>query len=85
MMLAMVITFPNLVTDRIDKAPKVSLENIKLEAETGDYGGREEDTSKMSLPQPSEDRSTPQAGSASQEEDPMEAVKRAIEQDTNKK
>jgi TRAP-type mannitol/chloroaromatic compound transport system permease large subunit len=84
-MLAMVIAFPNLVTDRIDKAPKVSLESIKLEAETGDYGRREEDTPKMSAPQPSEDRSAPQAGSASQEEDPMEAVKRAIEQDANKK
>jgi len=85
MMLAMVMTFPNLVTDRLDKAPKVSLESIKLEAETGDYGEREEDTSKMSAPQPSEDRSAPQAGSAAQEEDPMEAVKRAIEQDANKK
>ena len=40
MMLAMVIAFPNLVTDRLDKAPKVSLESIKLEAETGDYGER---------------------------------------------
>ena len=43
MMLAVVIAFPNLVTDRLDKAPTVSLESIKLEAETGDYGMREED------------------------------------------
>ena len=42
-MLAVVIAFPTLVTNRLDKAPAVSLESIKLEAEKGDYGAKEED------------------------------------------
>jgi TRAP-type mannitol/chloroaromatic compound transport system permease large subunit len=80
-MLAVVIAFPNLITDRLDKPPAVNLETMKIEAETGDYAKKnDEDPMKALAPQPSED----QVG-ATQEEDPMEAVKRAIEQDANKK
>jgi TRAP-type mannitol/chloroaromatic compound transport system permease large subunit len=86
MMLAMVIAFPNLVTDRLDKAPVVNMENIKIEAETGDYGKKDDgDPMKALMPQPQVGQAAPQTGGATQEEDPMEAVKRAIEQDAKKK
>ena len=85
-MLAVVIAFPTLVTNRLDKAPAVSLESIKLEAEKGDYGPKEEDSLKIA-PQPGEEKGAPQAAEAPapQEEDPMEAVRRALEQDVKKK
>ena len=86
-MLAVVIAFPSLVTNRIDKAPAVSLESIKLEAEKGDYGPKEEDPLKIA-PQPAGEQGapgTPPAAAGAQEEDPMEAVRRALEQDAKKK
>ncbi|MHB8771585.1 MAG: TRAP transporter large permease [Syntrophales bacterium] len=85
-MLALVIAFPTLVTGRLDKAPAVSLESIKLEAEKGDYGPTAEVPLAVA-PQPGEAKGAPQAAEAppSQEEDPMEAVRRALEQDAKKK
>lgn len=87
LMLAVVIAFPALVTDRLDKAPAVSLESIKLEAEKVDYGAAEEDTlTTAALPPAGEKGAPPDAEApAPQEEDPMEAVRRAIEQDAKKK
>lgn len=84
-MLAAVIAFPTLVTGRLDKAPAVNLENIKLEAETGGYGTKDEDPMKMFAPLPTGDKTTPEAAGGAKEEDPMEAVRRAIEQDAKKK
>jgi TRAP-type mannitol/chloroaromatic compound transport system permease large subunit len=84
-MLAAVIAFPNLVTGRLDKAPAVSLESIKLEPETGGYGDPAEDPLKAFAPQPSAEPSAREAGDAAREEDPLEAVRRAIEQDAGKK
>jgi TRAP-type mannitol/chloroaromatic compound transport system permease large subunit len=82
-MLAVVIAYPNLVTDRIDKGPKVSVENIQLQAEPGGYGKTgKEDLMKALSPQASEGKAAPEAASVPAEEDPMEAVKRAIEVDT---
>jgi hypothetical protein len=37
------------------------------------------------MPQPSEDKAAPQAEGAASEEDPMEAVRRSLEQDAKKK
>ncbi|RJQ52868.1 MAG: TRAP transporter large permease subunit [Desulfobacteraceae bacterium] len=71
MMVAALLAFPNLVTDRLDKAPPVNLESIELEAEPQYYDSQEDPT----LPQPR---------GASREEDPMEAVRRAIEEDAKK-
>jgi len=86
MMLAAVITFPTLVTGRLDKAPAVSLENIHLEAETGGYGTRDdEDPLKAFMLQPPEDQPPQAGGGTAKEEDPMEAVRRAIEAETEKK
>jgi len=84
-MLALVIAFPALVTDRLDKAAVVNIESIKLEAETGDYGSGAEESKSMSIPQPTEGKAAPEAAGGPQEEDPMEAVRRAIEQDAKKK
>jgi TRAP-type mannitol/chloroaromatic compound transport system permease large subunit len=85
-MLVTVIAFPGLVTDRIDKTPDVSLDHIRLEAETGDYGSvKDEDPLKALIPQVPEDRSAKETGESAAAEDPMEAVRRAIEQDAKKK
>ncbi len=84
-MLAVVIAFPNLVTDRLDKAPTVNMETIKIEAETGDYDKKDANPAETIAPQPTEDKTAPQAAGTAEEEDPMEAVKRAIEQDARKK
>ena len=84
-MLAAVIAFPTLVTNRLDKVPAVSLESIKLEAETGGYGAKAEDPLKMTAPQPAEEKGAPQAIVEPKEEDPMEAVRRAIERDAKPK
>ncbi len=86
LMLAVVIAFPNLVTDRLDKAPAVGLENIRLEAETGDYGaGGEVDPLQALLPQPSSETNAQEPGGAAKAEDPMEEVRRAIEADAKKR
>ncbi len=85
-MLAVVIAFPTLITNSLDKVPAVNLETMKIEAETGDYGKKEgEDPMKALVPQPSDDQAAQQAPEGSKEEDPMEAVRRAIEQDAKKK
>jgi TRAP-type mannitol/chloroaromatic compound transport system permease large subunit len=85
-MLAAVIAFPNLVTDRLNKGPVVNMENIRIEAETGEYVTKDNDPMKMIAPQPAEEATAPEAAGASQEEeDPMEAVRRAIERDAKKK
>jgi hypothetical protein len=85
-MLAMVIAFPTLVTGSLDKAPAVNLDTLKLEAETGDYGrpaAAEPDA--VLAPEPSKEKTTPAGAGAGQEEDPMEAVRRAIEQEAKQK
>jgi tripartite ATP-independent transporter DctM subunit len=85
-MLAAVITFPALVTNSLDKTPTVNLETIKIEAEKGDYGAKTDNPATMSISQPAKDKSAPESvGAAKEEEDPMEAVKRALEKDSKKK
>jgi TRAP-type mannitol/chloroaromatic compound transport system permease large subunit len=85
-MLAAVIAFPAIVTTSLDKTPAVNLETMKLEAEKGDYGAKDENPLEMSTPQPAKDKSVPEAEIVSkEEEDPMEAVKRALEKDAKKK
>ncbi len=85
-MLVIVISFPAIVTNSIDKAPSVNLETMKIEAETGDYDKKDdEDPMNMLVPKSSEEQSAQQATGGTKEEDPMEAVRRAIEQDAKKK
>jgi TRAP-type mannitol/chloroaromatic compound transport system permease large subunit len=84
-MVVVVMAFPHLVTDRLGKGPAVNIENIKLEAEPGGYDAKDdEDQMKTFTPRPAEDQAAPKAGGA-KEEDPTEAVRRAIEQDKKKK
>jgi hypothetical protein len=84
-MLAIVISFPSIVTSGIDKAPEVNLDTMIIEAEPPDYGQAEEDQTKTPVPEKPDEKAAQQAPAGSQEEDPMEAVMRAIEQDAKKK
>ncbi len=83
-MLAVVLSFPSIVTSSLDKAPEVNLETMKIEAEPSDYGQAEEEPTKTLLPETSNDTAAQQVPGGSQEEDPMEAVMRAIEKDAKK-
>jgi hypothetical protein len=85
-MVVVVMAFPNLVTDRLDKGPAVNIESLKLEPEPDSYSAKDdEDLMKTFAPRPAEGQAAPQAGGAAKEEDPTEAVRRAIEQDAKKK
>ena len=83
-MVVLVMAFPGLVTDRLDKSPAMNLENVMPEAETGGYYGRDEDPAKALAPRSGEDPAAPQAGAAG-EEDPTDAVRRALDRDAGKK
>jgi TRAP-type mannitol/chloroaromatic compound transport system permease large subunit len=82
---AVVISFPSVVTSGIDKAPEVNLETMKIEAETGGYEEAGEEPAKALVPEKREDKTVRESPAKPQEEDPMEAVLRAIEQDAKKK
>ena len=73
-MLAAVIAFPNLVTDRLDKGPAVNMETMKLEAETGTYGNTEEAPTNAIAPQPAAAPPAPQTGGAARAEDPLNKI-----------
>ena len=86
-MLAVVIAFPALVTSHVDKAPVVNMETLQLEAEPENYGTPEEGPGQTLAPQPEATAGgAPQATAppAQEEEDPMEAVRRSLEQDKAK-
>ncbi|MFH1186415.1 MAG: TRAP transporter large permease subunit [Chloroflexota bacterium] len=83
-MVVAVMAFPSLVTDRLDKGPAVNLESIRLEADPGGYEA-DEDPMKAFESRTAGGPAAPQAGGAAQEEDPMEAVKRALDQDAKNK
>jgi TRAP-type mannitol/chloroaromatic compound transport system permease large subunit len=72
-MVAVVIVFPNLVIDTTPRAA-IDLEKIQLEAAPRDGG-----TAPASGQEPS-----PGAGGEKAAEDPMEAIRRAVEQDKKK-
>ena len=85
-MVVAIIAFPNLVLDAIDKGDAVKMEDIKIEVEEGGYGAREEDQDKLFAPQSGQDKAPPQpADTGPKEEDPMEAIQRALEQEAKKK
>ncbi|MDO8943912.1 MAG: TRAP transporter large permease subunit, partial [Desulfobacterales bacterium] len=85
-MLALVIAFPGLVTNQIDKAPSVNLESIKLEAEQGGYGPAPQEPSLTPEPQPpGGGMPQPEAAAPQQSEDPMAEVMRALERDAQGK
>ncbi|MFO1220551.1 MAG: TRAP transporter large permease subunit [Burkholderiaceae bacterium] len=77
LMVGLIITFPNLVSGGIAKKAEVDISNIKIEATPGKYR------------QDNEPAATPGAAASAAEggaaEDPMEAVRRALEQEKQKK
>jgi TRAP-type mannitol/chloroaromatic compound transport system permease large subunit len=85
-MVASIIAFPNLVSSGLKKGPAVDLDTIEIEAETGGYGKRDLDPMRGFGSQPDQENPTPapEAGE-SKEEDPMEAIKRSLEADAEKK
>jgi TRAP-type mannitol/chloroaromatic compound transport system permease large subunit len=89
-MLALVISFPSLVTSGIDKAPDVNLETMKIEAEPSDYGSEKEEQTPTILPEKRPEKRDDKAvkevpvPEGPKEEDPMDAVMRAIEKDKKK-
>jgi TRAP-type mannitol/chloroaromatic compound transport system permease large subunit len=93
-MLALVISFPGLVTNQIEKAPAVNMESIKLEAEQGGYGPPLPEPSLAPEPQPSAGGVSqppagampqPEAAAPQQAEDPMAEVMRALEKEAQGK
>jgi len=86
-MVGLVIAFPGLVSGGLGKKADVDTTNIQIEAQPNDYGDKEIDQDQLFGP--AKGASAP-AGAASAkpqaaEEDPMEAVKRAAQQDAAKK
>ncbi len=81
-MVGLIIAFPNLVSGGLDKKAEVDVTNIQIEAQP--------DTSKQEINQNELFGASPAASgaaapaSAPAEEDPMEAIKRAVEQDKKK-
>jgi hypothetical protein len=92
-MVAVVFSFPQLVTGELDTNKAVNLDTIKLEAEQGSYGAVQ-DAPAPAVEVPAapgqaagaEPALTPESsGGATEEEDPMAAVLRAMEKDKKKK
>ncbi len=91
LMVVMVVIFPGLVTDRLDKAPKLDIKNIQIEFVPGSYGKQDDPMKLFDLPK--EKASPEDAGTdgtegdgksgeaAASEEDPNAAILRALEQD----
>jgi Tripartite ATP-independent periplasmic transporter, DctM component len=87
LMVGLIIAFPNLVSGGLAKKAEVDLSNIQIDAPKGKYS---DDVQPPAVPAPTTDTpSAPASGGASapaaDNEDPMEAVKRALQQDKQKK
>ena len=86
-MVILVLSFPNLVTGRMDKGPAVNLDSIKIEAEqeeSCDGPDKRDAQTSPSRPQTGVSEADQLSGGA-KEEDPMAAVLRLIEKDKKKK
>jgi hypothetical protein len=68
-MVGLIIAFPGLVSGGLIKGADIDTTNIQIDAPKADYGRPE----------------NPASGPDSAREDPMEAVRRALEQDQKKK
>ena len=92
-MVAVVFSFPQLVTGELDTNKVVNLDTIKLEAEQGSYGAvQDAPAAAVEVPAApgqaagAEPALTPESsGGSTEEEDPMAAVLRAMEKDKKKK
>jgi GntP family gluconate:H+ symporter len=96
-MVGLIIAFPALVSGGLGKKADLDTTDIKLEADKADYGNRDQDNNKLFGTEPPAGAASapaaPAAASGSSgavsgagaQEDPMDAVRRALEQDKNKK
>jgi hypothetical protein len=89
LMVAAVIAFPRLVVGDVQK-PAVDLDTIQLEAAPGRYSDEPPTVPPLEAPAAGGqatggDRKEPTPPAESAQEDPMEAVRRALQSDANKK
>jgi|EndMetStandDraft_4_1072995.scaffolds.fasta_scaffold45595_2 GntP family gluconate:H+ symporter len=80
LMVGLIIAFPSLVSGGLARKADADLSNIQIDAPKGKYSS-DEPASAPATPTPG----APASGGASSDEDPMEAVKRALQQDQQKK
>ncbi len=80
LMVGLIIAFPNLVSGGLAKKAEVDLSNVRIEASPDRYGGEKYSSQPSAASAPAGGASAPEAA----EEDPMEAVKRALQQDQKK-
>jgi GntP family gluconate:H+ symporter len=80
LMVGLIIAFPNLVSGGLAKKAEVDLSNVRIEATPDRYGGEKYGSQPSAASAPAGGASAPEAA----EEDPMEAVKRALQQDQKK-
>ena len=78
-MVGILIAYPGLVTDRLERPKAGNIEQIRIEPERGTYRDRDDDPMKRSGPGPGAEHD----GGAS-DDDPMERMRRALERDRNK-
>ncbi len=85
-MVGLIIAFPNMVSGGLGKKAEMDTTNIQLDVDKPDYGRTEDDANKLFAPDAgaSGTATGAPAASAPAEEDPMEAIKRALEQDKKK-
>ncbi|MEZ5616755.1 MAG: TRAP transporter large permease subunit [Rhodocyclaceae bacterium] len=92
LMVILVVVFPGLVTDRLDKAPKLDIKNIQIEFEPGSYGKQVDPMQLFDLPKGEalsgdaetngkEDGDGKPGEPAASEEDPNAAVLRDLERE----
>jgi TRAP-type mannitol/chloroaromatic compound transport system permease large subunit len=79
LMVVILIAYPGLVTDRLDRPTGGDVKQILIQPERGTYRDREDDPMQRFGPQPAK----PRDGDAG-EVDPMERMRRALERDRNK-
>lgn len=85
-MLTTVLSFPELVTGRIDKQQTINLDSIHLQPEP--EGDGENNGAALEAPaagQQDESGKTGESGNSEEEEDPMKAVMQSLEKDAGKK
>nr|WP_205854787.1 TRAP transporter large permease subunit [Piscinibacter defluvii] len=85
-MVGLIIAFPNMVSGGLGKKAEMDTTNIQLEVDKPDYGNKDDDANKLFAPDAGASGAAAGApgASAPAEEDPMEAIKRALEQDKKK-
>ncbi len=86
-MVGLIIAFPGMVSGGLDKKADINVDNVNLDVQPNDDNKTEMDAAKLFGVEPS--ASAPAGAGAPKEapkeEDPMEAVKRSLEQDGQKK